>query len=108
MQTFAQEQHNALSVRDNQDLMMGCAWTTPPEKRLFKMYGEVIHIDCTTDTNIESRPFLTVSGRDSSGSMAGAHVTSNISSHISILSFNSSYVKQRINIEIMLDVSCCN
>ena len=37
-----------------------------------------------------------------------AHVTSYISSLISILSFNSSYVKQRIDIQIMLDVSCCN
>ncbi len=49
--------------------MIGCAWTTPPEKRLFKMFGEVLHIDCTADTNYEDRPFLTITGRDSNGKM---------------------------------------
>ena len=55
---------------DKQDLMIGCAWTTPPEQRLFRMFSDVLHIDCTADTNIESRPFLSVTGCDSNGHMA--------------------------------------
>jgi hypothetical protein len=69
MQMFAQEHRNSLHVLDHQDLMIACAWTTPCEKRLFKMFSEVLHIDCTADTNIECRPLLTISGRDSCGSM---------------------------------------
>lgn len=69
MQTFAQEHRDSLAVQDKQDLMMGCAWTTPAEKRLFMMFSDVLHIDCTSDTNIESRPHLTITGRDSTGSM---------------------------------------
>jgi hypothetical protein len=33
------------------------------------MFSDVQHIDCTADTNIESRPFLSVTGRDSNGHM---------------------------------------
>ena len=69
MQLFAKEHRQSLEVDDKQDLMMGCAWTTPPEQRLFRMFSDVLHIDCTADTNIESRPFLSVTGRDSNGHM---------------------------------------
>lgn len=69
MHSFAKAHRNALFVDDKQDLMIGCAWTTPPERRLFKMFSEVLHIDCTADTNHEDRPFLTVTGRDSTGKM---------------------------------------
>jgi hypothetical protein len=69
MQMFAEDHRNSLHVLDDQDLMIGCAWTTPCEKRLFKMFSEVLHIDCTADTNIECRPLLTISCRDSCGSM---------------------------------------
>ena len=33
------------------------------------MFSEVLHIDCTSDTNVESCPHLTITGRDSTGSM---------------------------------------
>jgi len=69
MQLFAKQHRLSLLVDDKQDLMMGCAWTTPPEQRLFRMFSDVLHIDCTADTNIESRPFLSVTGRDSNGHM---------------------------------------
>ncbi len=69
MQLFVRTHRHSLLVDDKQDLMIGCAWTTPPEKRLFKMFGEVLHIDCTADTNYEDRPFLTITGRDSNGKM---------------------------------------
>lgn len=69
MQSFARHHRESLVVDDKQNLMMGCAWTTPPEQRLFRMFSDVLHIDCTADTNIESRPFLSVTGRDSNGRM---------------------------------------
>lgn len=69
MHSFAKSHRRSLSVQDKQDLMIGCAWTTPPEKRLFKMFSEVLHIDCTSDTNVESRPFLTITGRSTTGKM---------------------------------------
>ena len=69
MQSFAKTHREQLQVEDTQDLMIGCAWTIPAEKRLFKMFSEVLHIDCTADTNQEDRPFLTITGRDSNGNM---------------------------------------
>jgi hypothetical protein len=36
---------------------------------MFKMFSDVLHIDCTADTNHEDRPFLTITGRDSNGKM---------------------------------------
>jgi hypothetical protein len=66
MQSFANSHRKHLGVEDTEDLMIGCAWTIPAKKRLFKMFSEVLHIDCTTaDTNQEDRPFLTITGRDS-------------------------------------------
>jgi hypothetical protein len=50
LQLFAEDHRSALRVLDDQDLMIVCAWTTPPEKRLLKMFSEVLHIDCTSDT----------------------------------------------------------
>ncbi len=53
MQLFARTHRHSMLVEDKQDLMIGCAWTTPPKKSLFKMFGEVLHIHCTADTNYE-------------------------------------------------------
>jgi hypothetical protein len=50
LQLFAEDHRSALRVLDDQDLMIVCAWTAPPEKRLLKMFSEVLHIDCTSDT----------------------------------------------------------
>jgi hypothetical protein len=43
--SFAEAHRKSLSVDDEQDLMIGCAWTTPSEERLLKMFSEVLHID---------------------------------------------------------------
>ena len=53
MQSFARLHQAALMVEDKQDLMIGCAWVIPAEKCLFKMFGDVLHIDCMADTNVE-------------------------------------------------------
>jgi hypothetical protein len=47
MQFFAKDRRS-LVVDDKWDIMMGCVWTTPPEQRLFKMFSDVLQIDCTT------------------------------------------------------------
>ncbi len=47
MHAFAKAHRHSLLVNDKQDLMIGCAWTTRPEKCLFKMFSKVLHIDCT-------------------------------------------------------------
>ena len=70
MQLFAKDHRESLVlVDDKQDLMMGCVWKAPPEQRLFRMFSDVLHIDCTADTNIESHPLLSVTGRDSNDHM---------------------------------------
>ena len=42
MQSFGKSHREQLGVEDSQDLMIGCAWTIPAEKRLFKMFSEVL------------------------------------------------------------------
>ena len=69
MHSFAEAHRNSLSVDDEQDLMIGCAWTTPFEHRLSEMFSEVLRIDCTAEINHKDCPFLTITGRDSSGKM---------------------------------------
>ena len=46
---------------------MAIAWVQPLEKQLFMLYPEVITVDCTADINNESRPLLTMAGKDSLG-----------------------------------------
>ena len=48
---------------------MGFAWVLPCERLLFEMFPEVLTVDCTSDTNNESRPLLTMNGKDSNGKM---------------------------------------
>jgi hypothetical protein len=52
MQLFARTHQHSRLLEDKQDLMIGCAWTPPPKKRLFKMLGEVLPINCTADTTV--------------------------------------------------------
>ena len=66
---FASEHRNLLHVHPSQDLMIGVAWATPPEKRLFRQFPEVLFIDTTQDTDKENRPLLLVTGLTSDGSV---------------------------------------
>jgi hypothetical protein len=50
MQLFAKDHRESIVVDNKQDLMMSCAWTTTPEQQLFRMFSDVLHIDCTADT----------------------------------------------------------
>ena len=48
---------------------MTIAWVIPCERLLFEMFPEVIAVDTTNDTNNESRPLLTMTGKDSNCKM---------------------------------------
>jgi len=49
-------------VQSTQALMIGVAWVTRMEKRLFQQFPSVLKIDCTVETNKENRPLLVVMG----------------------------------------------
>ena len=49
------------NIADNQEMVVGLAFTTPAEIRQFQLFHTVLHIDATADTNNESRPLVTVS-----------------------------------------------
>ena len=66
---FVSKSRNAANCTEQQKLMMGFAWVLPCERRLFEMFPEVLTVDCTSDTNNESRPLLTMNGKDSNGKM---------------------------------------
>lgn len=67
MTAFAEEKRLAQKCTDEQQLLIGIAWVSRSAKRWFKLYPHVLFIDVTEDTNKESRPFLSVSVKDSSG-----------------------------------------
>jgi hypothetical protein len=69
MQSFAKSHQPHFGLEDTQDLTIGCDWTIPAKKHLFKIFSEVLHIDCTADTHQDNRPFLTITGCDSNGNM---------------------------------------
>ena len=66
---FVIQSRNAANCDKVHKLMMGAAWVLRCECRLFEMFPEVLTVDCTSDTNNESRPLLTMNGKDSNGKM---------------------------------------
>jgi len=61
---FVNNRRVTLNVHHEQKFMMAFAWTTTPEKRMFKLFPSVIFCDCTEDTNNEGRPLLSMTGKD--------------------------------------------
>jgi len=64
---FATEHRVARKMRPDQDLMIGIACASPFQLKRHMLFPQVIHIDCTADTNKEERPLLTVTAKDSNG-----------------------------------------
>jgi MULE transposase domain len=62
---FALEQRRALRCHPDDLVMIGIAWVTPHERRLFRMFPVVLKTDCTASTNNENRPFFAASGCNS-------------------------------------------
>ena len=67
MAKYAEGIRCARRVDDCQDLLLAYAWVLPEERRQFELYPFVVHIDGTNSTNKESRPLVTVTGRDALG-----------------------------------------
>jgi hypothetical protein len=67
MAQYAEGVRFARRVDDSQDLLLAFAWVLPEEHRQFSLYPFVAHIDGTNSTNKESRPLVTVTGRDALG-----------------------------------------
>jgi hypothetical protein len=67
MMAFAEEHRSEYQLSNEQELMIGCTWLLPEEKRLFCLFPEVIHIESISCTNREDHPLLTITYRDSRG-----------------------------------------
>ena len=61
---FVTERRRTQNVGDNQQFMMGFAWTIPSEKVMFSLFPNVVYVDATMDTNSEGRPLLSLVGKD--------------------------------------------
>jgi len=67
MHNYVSQNRGILLVQSTQALMIGVAWVTGHEKRLFQQFPYVLKIDSTMDTNKENRPLLVITGRDNDG-----------------------------------------
>ena len=56
-----------LQLRQDQNLFIACGWMTKKERRLFRLFPDVLKVDVVKGTNQEDRPLLTVSVRTSQG-----------------------------------------
>ena len=56
-------------LSDEQDMVVGIAFTTPFEAKQFTLFPYVIHVDATADTNKNTFPLVTIAGKDSYGKM---------------------------------------
>jgi len=54
MHTYIAQNWGVMLVQPMQALMIGVAWVTMMEKRLFQQFPYVLKIDCTMDTNKEN------------------------------------------------------
>ena len=64
---IADDHQIARNVQDNQEMMIGVAFTAPFELLNFFLFHAVVHVDVTEDTNKEGRPLATVTLKDSCG-----------------------------------------
>ncbi|KAI2512498.1 hypothetical protein MHU86_1951 [Fragilaria crotonensis] len=66
---YAEMHRKSLDLCSTQELMIASAWVLAPETRLAYQFPEVLLMDSTADTNKESRPLFTITGKDSTGHM---------------------------------------
>ena len=64
---YVLESRRAVGAREDQDILIGYCWVLPEGRRLFHAFPEVLCVDSTHETNNESRPFVTLSVKDSNG-----------------------------------------
>jgi hypothetical protein len=58
-----------LAIEESKEMMVGVAYGMPFELDQFSLFHVALHIDATADTNIEGRPLVTVTSKDSYGHM---------------------------------------
>jgi hypothetical protein len=58
-----------LKLADTKEMMVAIAYGMPFELAQFALFHVSLHIDATSDTNKEGRPFVTVTSKDSFGKM---------------------------------------
>lgn len=58
-----------LDIERSKEMMVGIAYGMPFELEQYGLFHVSLHIDATADTNIEGRPFVTVTSKDSYGHM---------------------------------------
>lgn len=69
MRQYAEEHRSQYQLTPEQKLTFSVAWVDPKERRKFRQFPEVLHIDATSDSNEEDRPLLTITGQDANGRM---------------------------------------
>lgn len=70
VELYASTNRGTLGVEDHQALLIAYAWVLPvAEGCKFSAFPHVLHVDATAGTNKETRPLVTVCGRDSKGEM---------------------------------------
>ena len=69
MMGMTQDHCRTLKMTVNQELLISIAWIMPKEVRLFKLFPEVMFVDCTGKTNKEKLFLFTVTGQSSSATM---------------------------------------
>ena len=52
---------NEMRIQDDQEMLVGIAYSIPSEVKQFRLFPAVVHIDATADSNKEGRP-LSVKG----------------------------------------------
>ena len=57
----------ARRIKDDQEMLVALAFASPFQLKQHSLFPEVIHIDCSSDTNNEGRPLLKVTAKDSNG-----------------------------------------
>jgi hypothetical protein len=67
MSKFAVENRQLFDLVCQQELLLGLAYVYPKDKRVFKLFPRVLKIDCTSGTNDEKRPLLTIKVIDQNG-----------------------------------------
>ena len=61
------DEHIALQVKEEQDMMLGIAWVIPVESDYIMLFPEVVFVDYFEQVNRDSRALFTASGKDANG-----------------------------------------
>jgi len=69
LSNFVRTGRRALNLALTQKYIIAFDWVLPKERQLFNLFPEVITVDTVHGTNNETRPLLTIGGKDLNGKM---------------------------------------